>query len=257
MKLNYKSYGHGPALVILHGMFGSLDNWVTHARALADSFSVYLVDQRNHGKSPHTEEMDYHILANDLFHFLDRESIYVTHLLGHSMGGKTVMQFAAEHPDRVEKMIIADMGLKAYPPLHSELLRILLEMDLDEFGSRQEAEDYLSARIPDPAVQQFLLKNLKREGNEAFKWKFNLKSIVQNYPKILQPIEPDFPCDKPALFISGGASDYVLPSDRPLILNHFPNARFEVIPGAGHWLHSEAPDAFLKSIKHFLQGAEA
>ena len=144
LPLNIKIFGQGPALVILHGLFGSLDNWVSHAKALADSYSVYLVDQRNHGKSPHSDVVDYQAMADDLLALLDAQGIYQAHLLGHSMGGKTVMQFAGQHSERVDKLIVVDMAPKAYPPHHEEILTALTSLPLATLASRKDAAALLA-----------------------------------------------------------------------------------------------------------------
>lgn len=252
MDLNFKTFGNGPALIILHGLFGSLDNWVSHARQLADSYSVYLVDQRNHGKSPHDDTWDYESMANDLSDFMDQQGIYQASLLGHSMGGKTVMQFAMLFPERIEKLIVADMAPKAYPPHHTEILETLISIDLSQFDSRQAVGAYMEPRIPELGVRQFLLKSLGRDQQKNFKWKFNLAIIYQNYRKILDAIELDFPFDGPTLFLSGGKSPYVSPEDHERIKEGFPAAEFAVIEAAGHWLHADSPVEFLKSVNAFL-----
>ncbi|MEM6344911.1 MAG: alpha/beta fold hydrolase [Bacteroidota bacterium] len=252
MDLNFKSFGNGPALIILHGLFGSLDNWVSHARQLADSYSVYLLDQRNHGKSPHDDQWDYETMADDLEAFMDQQGIYQAHLLGHSMGGKTVMQFAMHFPERIEKLIVADMAPKGYEPHHIEILETLINIDLANFENRQAVAAHMEASIPEMGVRQFLLKSLGRDGQKQFRWKFNLPVIYQNYPKILEPIELAFPFDGPTLFLSGGKSNYVSPEEHELILEGFPEASFVVIPQAGHWLHADSPSEFLQEVRAFL-----
>lgn len=253
MELNFKSFGNGPALIILHGLFGSLDNWVSHARQLAETHSVYLIDQRNHGKSPHDPLWDYETMAEDLEAFMDQQGIYQASLLGHSMGGKTVMQFAMLFPERIEKLIVADMAPKAYPPHHTEILETLVSIDLSQFESRQAVGSFMEARIPELGVRQFLLKSLGRDEHKSFRWKFNLEVIYQNYPSILEAIELNFPFEGPTLFLSGGQSHYVSPGDHEMILAAFPQAKFAVIEQAGHWLHADSPTEFLKEINIFLQ----
>ena len=252
MELNFKSYGQGSAIIILHGLFGSLDNWATHARSLAESYSVYILDQRNHGKSPHDEGFSYELMAEDLAEFMDNEGIYQAHILGHSMGGKTAMKFAAEYPDRIDKLIVADMAPKAYPPHHTEILAALIEMDLSQMQSRQDAAKYMEARIPELSVRQFLLKSLGRAEDKSFKWKFNLPVIYDNYTEILAEVQLDFPFERETLFLSGGNSPYVTPTDHQMILDQFPQAKFQVLPNAGHWIHAEAPEAFMEAVWGFF-----
>lgn len=252
MELHHQSYGQGPALIILHGLFGSLDNWVSHARKLSEEFSVYLIDQRNHGKSPHSDQWDYPLMAEDLVEFMDRHGIMQAHMLGHSMGGKTVMQLASTDPERIDKLIVADMAPKAYQPHHTHIIETLLAVPLESIESRKEAEAFLEDRISDWGVRQFLLKGLGRDQNKQLKWKFNLETISQKYPLILEAVELEDPFEGECLFLSGGQSNYVQPEDHPLILEAFPQAQFHVIQEAGHWVHAEAPVAFLQAIADFL-----
>lgn len=253
VQLNYKSTGQGPALLILHGLFGSLDNWATHAKILAENYSVYLIDQRNHGKSPHSEQWSYADMAEDLHEFLDDQGIYQSHILGHSMGGKTAMLFAAMYPERVDKLIVADMTPKAYPRHHDDILFALSQVPLASLRSRQEAEELMSGHIQDAVTRQFLLKGLHRDHLGNFSWKFNLPVIDRLYNKVIEAIEIDFPIDKPALFIYGGLSHYLEAEDIPRIKTLFPEAVFKEIPEAGHWLHAEVPDKFLGIVRDFLK----
>lgn len=253
LELNLKIFGQGPALVILHGLFGSLDNWVSLAKKLAESYSVYLVDQRNHGRSPHHDRMDYEAMADDLLAFLDTQGIYQAHLLGHSMGGKTVMHFAGQHGDRVDKLVVLDMAPKAYEPHHNVVLEALASLPLDQLNSRKEAADHLGKTIVEPEVRQFLLKSLKRDKNNQFRWKFNLATILADYDHILASIEMEEPFEGETLFLTGGASPYVEKSDHEAITEMFPYVQFVTLSGVGHWVHAEAPDAFLKEVTAFLQ----
>lgn len=251
MQLNFKSYGQGPALVILHGLFGSLDNWVSHARALENDYSVYLIDLRNHGKSPHSPIHNYSVMADDIAEFMDNEGILSCALIGHSMGGKVAMEFAGRYPDRVDKLIVADMGLKEYPPHHTEVMAALHNMNLSEIHSRKEAESYLLAALQDNSTAQFLLKGLGRDENNHFEWKFNFKTIDANYDNILAAVHP-YPFDKPTLFLYGGNSGYVKEEDFEDIRFYFPNVIFQEMKGAGHWIHAENPALFLENVKTFL-----
>lgn len=252
MELAHKTLGQGPALLILHGLFGSLDNWLTLARQFGEHFSVYIIDQRNHGKSPWDERWDYDVMAEDLAGFMDQHGIPQAHILGHSMGGKTAMQFAAEYPDRITRLIVADIAPKAYPRHHDLILETLNETPLGALTSRQDAEDFMQSRISEPAVRQFLLKSLMRDPVQGFSWRFNLDTITRNYDNILANVRVYQPIEVPALFIAGGNSDYILPGDQQHILDLFPNASFSVIPNAGHWVQAEAPEAFLSLALGFL-----
>ena len=255
MELNFKTFGQGPAIVILHGLFGSLDNWVTHARTLSENFSVYIVDQRNHGKSFHSPQWDYPTMAKDLNHFLDQHGIFQTHLLGHSMGGKTVMQFAMDHPQRIDKLMVIDIAPVDYEPHHDELLEALIHFDLKSIGSRQEADEQLGKKIKDPGVRQFLLKSLGRDEDKNFTWKFNLEVIYEKYPNVLKGIDTSFGYDGSTLFLYGEKSNYINPNNITEIQEDFTNATFRKIPGAGHWVHADAPELFIREIQDFLQAS--
>lgn len=253
MKLNFKTYGRGPALIVLHGLFGSLDNWVSHARVLEQTYSVYLVDLRNHGRSPHSPEHTYRLMADDLLELMDDEGILNAFLLGHSMGGKVAMEFAGHYPDRVEKLVVADMGIKAYPPHHTLILDTLRQMPLATLQNRKEAETYLRTHLQDETTTQFLLKGLGRDEQNRFEWKFNFQALDDNYQQILAAVHP-YPFDKPTLFVYGGKSHYVLPADIDDLMFHFPQAVFEEMPDTGHWVHAENPALFLEIVGRFLAG---
>lgn len=253
MELNYKSFGQGDPIVILHGLFGTLDNWQTIAKKLADKYMVYIVDQRNHGKSPHAAPMDYPTLAADLKAFLESQWIHHAHIIGHSMGGKTAMQFALDYPDFVDELIVVDIAPKAYAGGHQAIFDALFSIDIDALQSRSEAEEILKSRIDEEGVRLFLLKNLTRKKEGGFRWKMNLPVIHQHYQDILAPIESMFTFDDPALFIRGGKSDYILDTDLDGIKEPFPAASLETIPEAGHWIHAEAPAAFLDVVKKVLK----
>lgn len=255
MQLNFKSYGSGPALIILHGLFGSLDNWQTLARRYAEHFSVFAVDQRNHGKSPHSDDpFNYAQLAEDLHEFMEQQGIFQAHLLGHSMGGKTVMQFAAEYEHMIDRLVVADMGIGDNDRHHDLILDTLGSFPFDQIDARKDAEDWMEARISDFGVRMFLLKNLVRnpKGDTEFRWKFNFEVLLRDYENILAGVDAYAPLEVPTLFIRGGKSGYVRDEDLPEIKALFPNLQLETIEGAGHWLHAEAPEEFLDKTLAFL-----
>ena len=252
MHLNAKTLGQGPPLIILHGLFGSLDNWMTHAKKLSEEFTVFLLDQRNHGKSPHSDEWNYPLMAEDLHEFMHNEGIYASNLLGHSMGGKTVIQFAMQYPDQIEKLIVADIGVKPYPPHHTEIISTLNSVDLSQVESRSDVDSLLQAGIKEFGVRQFLLKGLGRNEAKNFAWKFNLKVLSEKYEEVLAPIELTYPFEGPTLFIHGGKSQYVLEEDKENIHDYFPSVVFDKISSAGHWLHAEAPAEFITKVRDFL-----
>ncbi len=252
MTLNYKTFGQGPSLIILHGLFGSLDNWATHAKILSDTYSVYIIDLRNHGKSPHSDIWDYPSMAEDIHEWMESEGISVSHLLGHSMGGKTAIQFAAVYPEKIDKLVVADMGIKQNPPSHTEILRALNALDLQTINNRSDADEQLTDTIQDQSIRQFLLKSLGRDASGNFNWKFNLKAITNNYENILAEVRPEYPIEKETLFLTGGRSSYVTEEDHEDIRSVFPHVVFTSIPNAGHWLHAEAPEEFLQILRDFL-----
>ncbi len=257
MQLNYKKQGAGdlplarPALIILHGLFGSLANWNTVAARLAEQFAVYTLDQRNHGASPHNDRFDYPTLAADLREFMQQQRILKAHLLGHSLGGKTAMQFALSYPERVQKLVVVDIGPGAYPAHHDRVIAALESVDLGKIQSRQEADRKLAESLPEPGLRQFLLMNLAREADGRYRWRMNLAGIKKNYNDILAGVTPGR-FSKPALFIRGGRSDYIDDRAAALIKQLFPHARIETIPDAGHWVHAEAQAAFINLVKDFL-----
>ncbi len=254
LELNYKTFGQGPPLVILHGLFGMLDNWQGVARKLADDYSVYLVDQRNHGRSPHHPAMDYPCMAEDLLHFMESQWIFKSHLIGHSMGGKTAMQFALSHPHMVDKLVVVDIAPKPYSGGHQDIFDALLGIDLHQIQERNEVYERLKHRINDYGVLQFLLKNLSRTKKGGYEWKINLPALHQNYENVLASVEGDEPFEGEALFIRGEKSNYIREDDFSLILSLFPNARIETVHGAGHWVHAERPEELLKLVQGFLAG---
>ncbi len=253
MRLHFREQGHGPSLIILHGLFGSLENWGFISQQLADDFRVISVDQRNHGQSPHAPEMNYTALARDLCVFMDQQNLASAHLLGHSMGGKAAMQFALLHPERVDRLIVVDMALRAYEPKHDDIFEALSALDLNLYQTRAQVEEALAPRLPDLAVRRFLLKGLTRNPEGGLRWKFNLPVLRENYPGMTTALNAKGSFAMPALFIRGSQSDYIRNEDVPEIQRLFPNADVITIPEASHWVHAEKPDDFLAAARQFLR----
>ena len=253
MKLNFKKIGESNRkVVILHGLFGSLDNWMTHAKFLAtQDFEVYLVDQRNHGKSPNVEGHNYDLMAADLDGFLSEHNITNPYLVGHSMGGKTVMQYAMKHKHNINRMVVVDIAPKFYAPHHQSIISAFRSVDIANITSRKEAQESMSKHIDNVGVLQFLLKNLEREG-KGFQWKVNLDVVIANIEKVGETYSFDTPQEVDTLFIRGGKSDYILNEDRALLKQHFPNSNLVTIKDAGHWVHAEQYDNFIKVLTHYL-----
>lgn len=254
LRLAYKKYGKGDPLIILHGLFGASVNWHTLARSVfCRYYSVYSIDQRNHGRSPHADLIDYPSMAADLRRFLDDHGIEKAHLIGHSMGGKTAMEFSLEYPGRVEKLVIVDVAPKKYPPRHADILKALLEVDLSEKKSRADVDSALADRIPDPAVRRFLLKNLSFDPQERrYRWDVNLRAIQTHYEKLNERIEDGRTFRGPTLVIRAADSDYVEDADEKTIKELFPNAEFVTIENAGHWVHADQPETFADHVRVFL-----
>ncbi|MCR9249784.1 MAG: alpha/beta fold hydrolase [bacterium] len=251
MKLHFRKYGEGEPLLILHGVFGSSDNWQTVGKAFAENYEVYLIDQRNHGNSPHHEDFNYDVMANDLLELMDDHKLESAHILGHSMGGKTAMNFAATFPERVKKLIVVDIAPKFYAPHHQQIIEGFRSVDLDALTSRGEADKAMSTVISNMGIRLFLLKNLKRE-DSGFGWKINLDVIERNITNVGSGLEADQKFDGHTLFIAGGNSDYIQEHDFGLISSHFSNYKFEKIEGAGHWVHAEKPKELFEIVSKFL-----
>src|SRR5450759_2588083 len=264
MKLFYRKYGNGPPLVILHGLYGSSDNWVTIAKKLAESFTVYLPDQRNHGQSPHSEIHDYDSMRDDLFELVNDLSLKKFFLAGHSMGGKTAISFALKWPERLNGLLIADIspftyeahGHSAYSQ-HFTILNAILSFDLQKISTRSEAEALLTEKIPSEKTRGLILKNLQRTTENSFSWKLNVVSLLKNLDKIMEGIkrQTDFSqqiSGFPVIFLKGGDSDYIPTKDFKDILHVFPAAEIIEVPGAGHWVQVDRPDEVIKNLKRLL-----
>lgn len=251
MKLAFKKMGEGEPLIILHGLFGSSDNWQTLGKRFAEDFEVYLVDQRNHGRSPHSDEFNYDILADDLRDFMEEHGLEKAHLLGHSMGGKTVMRFGQKYPGHTLSLMVADMGIKAYQPHHQKVLEAFHAINPETLKARSEAEDRIKDIIPDFGVRQFLLKNLYRKKEGGYGLRPNYKVLEERMPEILEHLPEERTEDVPTLFIRGTKSDYVLDEDKDEIRSVFPKAEFADLQ-AGHWLHAEDPDGFYEKVMDFV-----
>lgn len=253
MKLHFREVGTGKPLIILHGLFGFLDNWQTLAKYFAQHFKVYLVDLRNHGRSPHSPDFSYPAMAADLLEFIAEHQIQQPAIMGHSMGGKVAMHFALHHPDQVSRLIVVDMAPKAYPPHHQDILAGLNAVDVQAVTSRGEADQALARHIPDEGVRQFLAKNLYRQEDNTFAWRMNLPVIEEKIGEVGKETTAEGTFDKPTLFIRGGNSRYILPEqDMDLIRRLFPAATLETIAGAGHWVHAEKPQELFNHVVRFL-----
>jgi esterase len=255
--LHFKQYGQGQPVLILHGLFGTLDNWQTVANQLAQYYTVFAVDLRNHGRSFHSDSaFTYQVLTDDIQRFMDDNWLYQTAVIGHSMGGKLAMNVALDDPDRITKLVVVDIAPKTYRGGHDDVFKALHSIDLATLRGRADAEVLLmNALNRDIPTVQFLLKNLSRrpahEGG-GFEWKMNWKVLERDYAEILKQIESTEVFENPTLFLRGGRSNYVKDADLVGIQQFFPNATLQTIPNAGHWVHADQPALLIQALLQFL-----
>ncbi len=254
MKLSFRKLGKGKPLFILHGLFGSSDNWQTLGKQFAENFTVYFIDQRNHGRSPHSPEHSYKLMCEDLLQLIQDENLDKVMLVGHSMGGKTAMYFAVAHPEKAEKMVVVDISPKKYLITNQDIIDALEKVNLEEIKSRKEVETILSQDIKEPGTLQFLLKNLYWDDDQKLAWRFNLEALKTHIALIgeLTPMPPT-PLQMPVLFVKGGKSDHIFNADSKLINEMFANAKIITIPEAGHWVHADSPVEFYNVVEEFLR----
>jgi len=254
MLLHFQRHGQGEPLVILHGLFGTLDNWGAQTKALSEHFDVIAADLRNHGRSPHTDEMNYAAMSQDLLDLLDHLQLKRINLMGHSMGGKAAMQFALDHPERVARLIVVDIAPVTYTARHNDVITGLKQIDLATLKSRGDADRILAEHVDSVATRAFLLKNLYRNQDKQFAWRMNLPVLEQQYAEIgAAPKGETY--TGPVLFIKGGDSDYLQAEHQRPIQQLFPTAAFKIIAGAGHLPHVEKPTAFTRLVEKFLADA--
>jgi esterase len=260
MKLFYRIYGEGPALIILHGLYGSSDNWVTIARKLAENFSVILPDLRNHGQSPHSEIHTYESMRNDIHELFMDLNLRKCFLAGHSMGGKVAVAFALKWPELLNGLLIADISpftdageRTGEFEQHLKILETILSIDTSVIRSRTDAERLLGQKISSERTAGLILKNLQRETNGTYSWKLNAHALYNNLGEIMSAVRPDtdtlLPVTGfPVTVVKGGLSNYIQPSDFPVIRSVFPAAEFRIIRGAGHWVHADQPDEMISAL---------
>ena len=253
MLLNYQQSGQGPDVVLIHGLFGSLENLNVIAKALAENYTVTNIDLRNHGKSFHSETMNYEVMADDIYNLLKHLNISNAHIIGHSMGGKAAMQLALKHKDVVNKLVVLDISPVANKPRHSAIFAGLNEVAESSVADRKAADQLLAKHIDEMGVRQFLLKSFAKNDQGQYQWRFNLDVLYQQYENILSQLDENDSCLCDTLFVKGDDSDYILAEHRPMIISLFPNAKAKVIHGAGHWLHAQKPLAVNKAISDFLE----
>ena len=256
MQLNFQRYSEtGPPLLVLHGLFGSLSNWGNISRQLATDFQVIGVDLRNHGASPHTEEMNYPAMASDVEQLLDQLGLQHCKLLGHSMGGKVAMELALSRPQLVDSLVVIDISPVAYAgggDGHRGIIDAMESLSLGDIKNRNEADRLLAPGIEDNVVRQFILTNLARNPEGGYRWRLNLAAIKGHYGKLREQPVAAGPYEGPVLFIRGANSDYIQDSHQEQIHKLFPNAQMKTVMDAGHWVHAEQPEVLLNLVREFL-----
>jgi len=254
MKLHFREMGQGMPLLILHGLFGSSDNWLTIAKQLAEKYHVFLIDQRNHGQSPHDETWNYTVMAQDIEDFCVQQNLNKINIAGHSMGGKTVMKLAELFPQRISKMMVIDIAPKYYPIHHQPILSALNSINFEVVNTRKQAEEVLQTAIDDVGTRQFLLKNIYWISEGKLAWRFNLDVITKNI-EIVGEATPQVEsnvCAIDTLFVKGEKSDYIKLNDAELIAKIYPISKIVSIANAGHWVHAENPLALLETMLNFF-----
>lgn len=253
MKLYARQQGEGTDLISVHGLFGSQENLGAINRQLADSFRVHGLDVRNHGRSPHSHNMDYPSMASDIVEYMDDQGIEKAHLLGHSMGGKVVMEVALAFPERVEKLAVMDIAPVQYKERrHDDVFAGLFNVDLAGMTRRSDADSALKEHVEELAIRSFLLKNLYRKEDGDFGWRMNLETIHQHYLNIIDGQTSSGSFDGEVLFLKGGNSDYIKAEHREEVVSRFPKAAMREIADTGHWLHAEKPDLVSRTLLRFL-----
>jgi len=267
MKLFFRKYGEGPPLIILHGLYGSSDNWATIAKSLGGTFTVYLPDQRNHGNSPHSEIHNYDAMRDDLYELAANLNLKKFFLAGHSMGGKTAISFALKWPEMLYGLLIADISpfvnetsVHSAHDQHLSILSAMQSVDISNIPSRRFAELYLEEKIPDEKIRGFILKNLGRNPDNKFSWKINVTGLLNNLERIMEGVGKKYFFTQPVtgfpvIFLKGADSDYILPSEYIDILKIFPAAEIIEVVNAGHWIHADRPDKVIESLKRLLENS--
>lgn len=254
MKLNYQKLGEGQPLIILHGLFGSLDNWRTMGRHFSKTFEVYLVDQRNHGKSPHSDSFTYIDMSEDLLEFVNEHHLEDPIILGHSMGGKVAMQYAVKYNNLINQLIVVDIAPISYPVHHADIIKGLKSINFNKVKDRKEADEKLAETIDSKIVRQFLLKGLYWKEPDELAFRYNLPVIEKNIEMVGEGLQPFEKYEGKTLFIGGELSGYInMPADESKIKAHFPSAIIKMFPNVGHWIHAEAPKDLYNEVMKFCK----
>jgi len=255
MKLFFRTFGIGHPLIILHGLYGVSDNWITHGKKLGESFRVIIPDMRNHGRSPHSSKFDFPSMEQDILELIEEETNGVVMLMGHSLGGRIAINLALHHPDLIRKLVVVDISLRQYPPQreHLDLIDAMRSLDLSSSMSRKDAEKHLQQKISSLKLRQFLMKNLYWRERGQLGWRLNLPVISESLPALFDvgPVPGTY--IGPTLFIRGEVSDYIRDEDLPAIYEKFPGATVTTVRGATHWVHADNPGEFYQVVSSFLE----
>ncbi|MCW8194941.1 alpha/beta fold hydrolase [Proteobacteria bacterium 005FR1] len=253
MQLHFEKSGQGSPLVMMHGLFGSLDNLGAISRILENHFTLYRLDLRNHGRSPHADSMTFAEMAQDLREFFEAQSLQRAFVFGHSLGGKVAMEFACHEPERIAKLIIADIAPVTYPSHHNAILDGLASIELDQVKSRRDADEQLAKFVSEAPIRQFILKSLDRSSEGSYRWRLNVPTILDKYEDLRLAVCEHCNFAGPTLFLRGEHSNYIAERNHDEIKAKFPESSIVTIDGASHWLHAEKPDAVARAIIDFLQ----
>ena len=253
MLLHSNILGEGKPFVILHGFLGMGDNWKSLGKRFSEQgYQVHLVDQRNHGRSFHSKSFNYSFLAEDLQKYCEFYKLEDFILLGHSMGGKTAMNYAIKCPESISKLVIADIGPQQYPLHHQDILKALSALDFSVVKTRKTANEVISEYIKNDGVKLFLAKNLYWKHPNELALRINLPVLIKNIEEVGKALSENSIYHKETLFLRGANSNYIENEDELLIKNHFPNSEIQTIKNAGHWLHAENPKDFYNKVMNFI-----
>jgi esterase len=258
MKLFFRRFGNGKPVIILHGLFGISDNWVSIGKRLAENFTVYIPDLRNHGQSPHSMLFNFPALVEDLLEFTEDNKLENIILIGHSLGGIISMHFALQHSFIIRKIVVVDISLRKYQNYddHRHIIDAMMGVDFSNVHKRSDIDKQLLNTIPSPKLRHFILKNVYWRDKDILDWRLNLTALNENLPLIFENTTEENKFSGPALFIRGGLSDYVRDEDLKEIYKKFPRAELLTIPNASHWVHADAPEEFLEIVLQFILSHE-
>ena len=248
----YRHWGEGHPIIVIHGLFGTMENLGMITRQLKDDYLVYAIDLPNHGRSAHTDEVSLASMANVIVNWMDGLGLEQVHILGHSLGGKVGMEIALRQPERINRLVVADIAPVQYQRRHDDVFQGFRSVDLSSIQNRNDADKAMLAHVDEASTRSFLLKNLHK-ADDQWQWRMNLDALERHYGNIISANTTDFSAfENPVLFVKGENSDYILPEHKDTIVKHFPQASVKIIHNTEHWLHAEKPDIFSGIVKRFL-----